>query len=130
MDPALIPLTAPGRQLAWLMNLQTEPSSAEIQDHLEPTAPGEVHVFLPGRATDNPGVPPEMVRLAALARPAGSFVVSGRTPRSRRDLPPLALIAHEVGPGFTSPGIGAVEYGYWELKAPSADVPGRGPAVC
>jgi malonyl-CoA O-methyltransferase len=35
----------------------------------------------------------------------------------------LAVIAHEVGPGFTSPGIGTVQYGYWELKAAAAAGP-------
>lgn len=40
----------------------------------------------------------------------------------------LEMIAHEVGPGFTSPQIGTVEYGYWELMAASGDV-GIPPAV-
>ena len=31
----------------------------------------------------------------------------------------LKVIAHEAGPGFTSPEIGAVDYGYWELKVAS-----------
>jgi malonyl-CoA O-methyltransferase len=56
MDPALVPPTAAGRQLAWLMSLEAEPSIEEIQDHLEPTAAGEVHVDLPERATENPGL--------------------------------------------------------------------------
>jgi malonyl-CoA O-methyltransferase len=34
----------------------------------------------------------------------------------------LEVIAHEVGPGWTAPGIGTVEYGYWELKVAFADV--------
>jgi malonyl-CoA O-methyltransferase len=331
MDPALIPPTAPGRQLAWLMSLEAEPSVEEIRAHLEPAAAGDVHIDLPGPAAGNPGpawgllafgtmvrelpgtvthsddvllrlelaegtrvldgvvsvgqggsgmiglfvlrerpaedtgevdrirllydraagayeqlgaaqarywdrarawlaeacrdgftvldigcgpghltaglpasvhvigcdVSPEMVRLAALARPAGSFVVhdyhqpfpaqwpladvtvalgclelcsdlarvarnlaaatkpEGRllltVPRAQPGSPreielhpvPLAeitvrlredaeveaalgaagldVIAHEVGPGFTAPQIGAVEYGYWELRAASAD---------
>jgi hypothetical protein len=54
MDPALIPPTGPGRQLAWLMNLEAEPSVEEIEDHLEPTAAGEVNVDLPKWATENP----------------------------------------------------------------------------
>jgi malonyl-CoA O-methyltransferase len=31
----------------------------------------------------------------------------------------LDVIAHEVGPGFTVPGIGTVEFGYWELTGRS-----------
>lgn len=27
----------------------------------------------------------------------------------------LDVIAHQISPGFTSPGIGTIEYGYWEL---------------
>lgn len=34
----------------------------------------------------------------------------------------LDVIAHDVAPGFTSSGIGTVQYGYWELKARSADI--------
>jgi malonyl-CoA O-methyltransferase len=34
----------------------------------------------------------------------------------------LDVIAHEVGPGFILPGIGTVDYGYWELKVASAAV--------
>src|SRR5579875_232805 len=56
MDPALIPPTAAGRQLAWLMSLHAEPSVEEIQDHLEPTAAGEVRVDHPERAAKNSGL--------------------------------------------------------------------------
>jgi hypothetical protein len=56
MDPALVPPTAAGRQLAWLTSLEAEPSTEEIQGHLEPTAAGEVHVDLPERATPSPGL--------------------------------------------------------------------------
>lgn len=41
---SVIPPTATGRQLAWLMNLEAEPSAQEIQDHLEPTASYEISV--------------------------------------------------------------------------------------
>ncbi len=51
MDSALSPSTAPGRQLAWLMSLKAEPSAAEIQDHLEPTADVEIHIELLDRET-------------------------------------------------------------------------------
>ena len=33
----------------------------------------------------------------------------------------LDVITHEVGPGFTAPGIGTVEYGYWDLKVATAE---------
>lgn len=33
----------------------------------------------------------------------------------------LDVITHEVGPGFTAPGIGTVEYGYWDLKVATSE---------
>jgi hypothetical protein len=51
MDPTLIPSTAPGRQLAWLINLRAEPSAEDIQDHLEPSAAVDIHVDLGERET-------------------------------------------------------------------------------
>lgn len=38
------------------MSLEAEPSAEEIQDHLEPTAAGEVHVDLPEWAAENSGL--------------------------------------------------------------------------
>jgi malonyl-CoA O-methyltransferase len=38
------------------MSLEAEPSAEEIQDHLEPTAAGEVHVDLPEQKTENRGL--------------------------------------------------------------------------
>jgi len=56
MDPALVPPTAAGRQLAWLMSLVAQPPTQEIHDHLEPAAAGEVDVDLPERAPENAGL--------------------------------------------------------------------------
>lgn len=56
MDPALVPPTAAGRQLAWLMSLHAEPSAEEIRDHLEPGAAGEVLVGLPERGATSSGL--------------------------------------------------------------------------
>jgi malonyl-CoA O-methyltransferase len=68
MDPALIPPTAAGRQLAWLMNLQAEPPAEEIQDHLEPTATGQVHVDLPEWAVNHSGVGYGLLAFGTMAR--------------------------------------------------------------
>lgn len=43
MEASLVPATAPGRQLAWLMGLTAEPSPTEIQDHLLLTA-GDMNI--------------------------------------------------------------------------------------
>lgn len=68
MELAVIPRTAPGRQLAWLMNLEAEPSTHEIQDHLEPAASGEVHVDLPGGATLPPGLASGLLAFGTMVR--------------------------------------------------------------
>lgn len=69
MDLAAIPPTAPGRQLAWLMNLAAEPSAQEIQDHLEPTASGEIRVDLrPGQEKEIPGLASGLLVFGTLAR--------------------------------------------------------------
>lgn len=34
----------------------------------------------------------------------------------------LEVMTYGSGPGFTSPDVGTVEYGYWELKMASTDV--------
>jgi malonyl-CoA O-methyltransferase len=68
MDPALIPPTAAGRQLAWLMNLQAEPSTGEIQDHFEPTAAGEVPADIPGWATAIPGLASGLLAFGTMVR--------------------------------------------------------------
>lgn len=54
MDPALIPRTAAGRQLRWLMDLRAKPSAEEIQDHLGPTAAADIRVDLSRRGGLNP----------------------------------------------------------------------------
>jgi malonyl-CoA O-methyltransferase len=68
MDPALIPLTAAGRQLAWLMSLHAEPSTEEIQDHLEPTAAGEVRVDLPEWPTRHSGLAGGLLAFGTIVR--------------------------------------------------------------
>jgi malonyl-CoA O-methyltransferase len=76
MDPALIPSTAAGRQLAWLMSLEAEPSTEEIEDHLEPTAAGEVHVDLPERTTDNPGLAWGLLAFGTMVRELPGVVIA------------------------------------------------------
>jgi SAM-dependent methyltransferase len=68
MDPALVPPTAPGRQLAWLMSLETEPPAEEIAAHLEPTASGEVHADLPAWAAGNPGLARGLLAFGTMVR--------------------------------------------------------------
>src|SRR5215469_13867388 len=68
MDPALVPPTAPGRQLAWLMSLETEPPAEEIAAHLEPTAVGEVHAGLPASAAGNPGLARGLLAFGTMVR--------------------------------------------------------------
>lgn len=63
-----MPPTAAGSQLAWLMSLQAEPSAEEIQDHLEPTASGEVHADLPGEAADTPGLAYGLLAFGTMVR--------------------------------------------------------------
>ncbi len=50
MDPGLVPPTAPGKQLRWLMSLEARPSVEEIEDHLDPGI--RAAIFLPGRAAE------------------------------------------------------------------------------
>ena len=68
MDPALIPRTPAGRQLAWLMRLRAAPSAGEIQDHLEPTAAVEIHVDLWGWATPSPDLAAGLLAFGAMVR--------------------------------------------------------------
>jgi malonyl-CoA O-methyltransferase len=62
----------------------------------EPSSPHEINLPAPFEAA---------VRLREDAEVAEAFCASG-----------LDVVAHDITPGFTSPGIGTVEYGFWELR--------------
>lgn len=103
MDLAVIPPTAAGRQLMWLMNLEAEPSVREIQDHVGPAASGEVHVDLPGGRPRDSGLAWGLLVFGTMVR-----VLPGAVTRSEDAVLCLELV-HDarVLDGIVSVGPGA-----------------------
>lgn len=86
MDPALIPPTPAGRQLAWLMKLAAEPSAEEIGDHLDPAAAGEVRAAIPGWAAYGPGLASGLLAFGSMVRELPGAVTQSEAAHLRLEL--------------------------------------------